>query len=225
MFAPLLRNVAISGVAYAIVSGVGLFLAPLLIATYGLAGHGQILVARMFLPSGFFALFDVGVSETATRKVANARSTLRWDDVEKFPVLLAVERDGAPIARSEGGPVLLVLPLSLEASLAARYGENGFCFYVTGIAVGRPRPRVGVSGKVREPEELARLGLEGVVPLGTRAVPEAGQVEADRGNALLRQLPREPDVEAMRSDAVDDPRVEEDHPHPFRVGARPLTRT
>lgn len=86
-------------------------------------------------------------------------TALRWEDVQRYPILVAVERDGAPIARADGGPVLAALPLSLEADLAARYGEDGFCFYLTGIGVGRPRPRIDVDGMVREPEDLVRPGL------------------------------------------------------------------
>ena len=88
LFAPLLRNVAISGVAYAIVSGVGLFLAPFLIGTYGLAGYGQILIARTLLPSGVFALFDLGLSENATRQVASARGVGRWEELGAALTLL-----------------------------------------------------------------------------------------------------------------------------------------
>lgn len=84
---------------------------------------------------------------------------LRWEDVQRYPILVAVERDGAPIGRADGGPVLAALPLSLESDLAVRYGEDGFCFYLTGIGVGRPRPRIDVNGVVREPDDLVKGGL------------------------------------------------------------------
>lgn len=86
-------------------------------------------------------------------------TTLRLEDVTRHPIVVAVQRDGAPIARADGGPVLVAIPLSRDADLAARYGETGFCFYLTGVVVGRPRPRLDVGGAPREPGELARAGL------------------------------------------------------------------
>ncbi len=76
--------------AYAIVSGMGLLLAPYFIGTYGLAGYGQILLARTFLPSGFLALFDVGLAENTTRQVAAARADGSWHALGGALVLLAI---------------------------------------------------------------------------------------------------------------------------------------
>jgi O-antigen/teichoic acid export membrane protein len=78
MFGPLLRNIAISAVAYSIVSAVSLLLAPLLIATYGLAGFGQIVIARLFVPNASLALFDFGMSEVATQIIAKGRQSEDW---------------------------------------------------------------------------------------------------------------------------------------------------
>lgn len=86
-------------------------------------------------------------------------TTLRLEDVTRHPIVVAVQRDGAPIPRGEGGPVLVAIPLSRDADLAARYGETGFCFYLTGVVMGRPRPRLDVGGAPREPAELVRAGL------------------------------------------------------------------
>lgn len=78
MFSRLLRNVAVSAVAYGVISGVGLLLAPFLISIYGLAGYGQILLARIFLPNAFFGLLDLGIGETTIRAVAHARARNDW---------------------------------------------------------------------------------------------------------------------------------------------------
>lgn len=78
MFAALARNVALTGIAYFIVSLVGLLLAPVLIAAYGVAGYGQIILARIFLPSAAFGFLDLGVGENATRLVATARAKGSW---------------------------------------------------------------------------------------------------------------------------------------------------
>lgn len=78
MFAALARNVALTGITYIIVSLVGLLLAPVLIAAYGVAGYGQIILARIFLPSAAFGFLDLGVGENATRLVATARAKGNW---------------------------------------------------------------------------------------------------------------------------------------------------
>lgn len=77
------------------------------------------------------------------------------EDVMRYPVLVAVERDGKPLARSDGGPVLAALPLSQVPDLAARYGADGFCFYLKGIIVGRPAARLSIEDRPYGPEELA----------------------------------------------------------------------
>lgn len=78
MFRSLLRNIAITGMAYAAISLVGLLLAPVFIASFGLSGYGQILLARVFLPSAAFGLLDLGVGENTTRIVASARAHNQW---------------------------------------------------------------------------------------------------------------------------------------------------
>ena len=90
MFASLARNVVITGIAYSVISVVGLVLAPFLIATYGLAGYGQILLARLFQPSASFAFIDLGISEAVTRVVAAARHDRQWDEASSALTLLTL---------------------------------------------------------------------------------------------------------------------------------------
>lgn len=98
MFPRLLNNIAITAVAYAVISGVGLLLAPFLIATYGLGGYGQILLARVFLPSAFIGLLDLGIGETATRSVSHADSTGDWAEGSATLSLLALIAVGVSAA-------------------------------------------------------------------------------------------------------------------------------
>nr|WP_249810460.1 oligosaccharide flippase family protein [Bradyrhizobium sp. 157] len=51
----------------------GLFAVGLIARSYGLAVLGLIVLVRAFLPTGFLALFDLGVSETTTQEVARGR--------------------------------------------------------------------------------------------------------------------------------------------------------
>jgi O-antigen/teichoic acid export membrane protein len=90
MFTSLVRNIVISGIAYSVISLVGLVLAPFLIATYGLAGYGQILLARLFQPSANFAFLDLGIADAATRTVAAARHDGRWEEAASAVTLLAL---------------------------------------------------------------------------------------------------------------------------------------
>lgn len=74
MFRGLLRNMAISAIAFAAVSIVGLLLVPILIRQYGLAGLGQIALARLFVPTAALGALDLGFGEVSTQAVASARA-------------------------------------------------------------------------------------------------------------------------------------------------------
>ncbi len=78
IFRSLYRSVAISAGAYALVSAVSLVLTPLLIARYGLAGFGQVVIARLFVPNAMFGLLDIGASEITTQTIARARQDDDW---------------------------------------------------------------------------------------------------------------------------------------------------
>jgi O-antigen/teichoic acid export membrane protein len=67
------QNTAISAIAYALAGVLGLFAVGLIARSYGLAVLGLIVLLRAFLPTGFLALFDLGVSETTTQSVARGR--------------------------------------------------------------------------------------------------------------------------------------------------------
>ncbi|HEU5067768.1 MAG TPA: oligosaccharide flippase family protein [Sphingomicrobium sp.] len=89
MFRSLARNIFITGVAYSMVSLVGLLIAPFLIGLYGLSGYGQILLARMVLPSATFGFLDLGIGETATRAVAEATRSRDWQKAARTLTLLS----------------------------------------------------------------------------------------------------------------------------------------
>ncbi|MBU6462886.1 MAG: teichoic acid transporter [Proteobacteria bacterium] len=68
-----LRNTAISAAAYGIAGVLGLFAVGVIARSYGLSVLGLVVLARAFLPTGFLALVDLGVSETTTQAVARGR--------------------------------------------------------------------------------------------------------------------------------------------------------
>jgi O-antigen/teichoic acid export membrane protein len=90
MFTSLARNIVITGIAYSVISLVGLVLAPFLIATYGLAGYGQILLARLFMPTASFAFLDLGMADAVTRAVASARHDGKWEEAASAVTLLTL---------------------------------------------------------------------------------------------------------------------------------------
>lgn len=73
MLRRLIQNTAISAVAYVLAGVLGLVVVGLIARSYGLAVLGLIVLVRSFLPTGFLALFDLGVSETTTQVVARGR--------------------------------------------------------------------------------------------------------------------------------------------------------
>jgi O-antigen/teichoic acid export membrane protein len=67
------QNTAISAVAYALAGVLGLIAVGLIAKSYGLSVLGLIVLVRAFLPTGFLALVDFGISETTTQAVARGR--------------------------------------------------------------------------------------------------------------------------------------------------------
>ncbi|MCA3164587.1 MAG: hypothetical protein ING17_09010 [Burkholderiales bacterium] len=80
MFATLIRNTAISAVAYFIISVVGIWVTGLLASTYGLAAFGMITLSRLFTATGLVGIFDLGAPENASHVIAQARATGDWAD-------------------------------------------------------------------------------------------------------------------------------------------------
>jgi Na+-driven multidrug efflux pump len=87
------QNTAISAVAYALAGVLGLFAVGLIAKSYGLAVLGLIVLSRAFLPTGFLALIDLGVSETTIQAVARGRVgdwALASEKVSLLTVIAAV---------------------------------------------------------------------------------------------------------------------------------------
>ena len=103
------QNTAISAIAYALAGVLGLFAVGLIARTYGLAVLGLIVLVRAFLPTGFLALFDLGVSETTTQAVARGRIG-NWDAASEKVTLLTVIAAAMGIA---SGAVLWITAGSL----------------------------------------------------------------------------------------------------------------
>jgi O-antigen/teichoic acid export membrane protein len=75
----IVKNVLVSGIAYAAVSIIGIVVVTFLIRQYGLAGYGFISLTRIFLPTAALALFDFGFGEISTQIVARSRVYNDWN--------------------------------------------------------------------------------------------------------------------------------------------------
>ena len=76
----LIYNTLLSGAGLFWITVFGLLIVPVIIATWGVAALGLIVLARLLLPTGLLALFDFGVSEVTTQIVARAQVSADWND-------------------------------------------------------------------------------------------------------------------------------------------------
>ena len=64
---------------------------------------------------------------------------VNFEDIKKYNIILAIEKDEKPIPRTEGGPLFLVFPHSQFPELKEKYPATHWAFYVTHlIAEGAP---------------------------------------------------------------------------------------
>lgn len=77
-------------------------------------------------------------------------------DVRRFPILLAIERDGVPLVRKSGGPVLEIMPHTSHPESQRLYPEGG-AFYVTTVIVGTEALAIAVGGRVLGEADLKAL--------------------------------------------------------------------
>lgn len=78
MLAGLARNTALSALAFGINGLIALALVPVLVASYGIAAFGLVVLSRTLLPTGALGALDFGMAETATQSVGRARGSGDW---------------------------------------------------------------------------------------------------------------------------------------------------
>lgn len=83
-------------------------------------------------------------------------------DVKKFPILLAIERDGVPLVRKTGGPVLETMPHSSHPETKKIYAEGG-AYYVTTLIVGTEPLALAVGGRTLRAADMPVLGERSVL--------------------------------------------------------------
>lgn len=103
MIKRLIHNTLISIVAFGGAAVLGLVVIPVILRTWGVTEFGLIVLARLLLPTGMMAVFDLGLSEVATQTVARGREHRDWALAARQLTFLSV--------------VSILLALSLSAAI------------------------------------------------------------------------------------------------------------
>jgi hypothetical protein len=86
------------------------------------------------------------------------RSPFLAADARRYPgVMLAIERDGAPIPRGEGGPVHVVFPWTDHPAKRDAWPGRLWCWYTTHLIVDTELPRLAVAERTIDAASLAAL--------------------------------------------------------------------
>lgn len=64
------------------------------------------------------------------------RVTISLADLQKYPIILALERNNQKLSRSDGGPLYLVFPYSQYPQLQQQYPDRFWAFYLTDMVIG-----------------------------------------------------------------------------------------
>lgn len=121
------------------------------------------------------------------------RATVRLEDIRRYPILLAIERDGKPMTRSEGGPIKLVFPSSQFPELGKRYDDTAWVFYVTHLVVGTESPRLQIGHRTLQPADLDRIPSTTIkTPVSYRGAWANGEIYL-QGNRIQDLMPSLPD--------------------------------
>lgn len=132
-------------------------------------------------------------SDTITFVAADAyRATVARQDLQKYPILLAIEREDKPMTRADGGPVKLVFPISQYPELE-KYNGTAWVFYVTHVIAGTEAPQVQVGKTLLLKKDLDRLPSTTITtPVSYRVGWQNGPVrlEGIRIRDLLPELPK-----------------------------------
>jgi len=85
------------------------------------------------------------------------RSTVQQVDARRYPIILALERNGKPLARDEGGPLYLVFPQVQYPELRSKYDDQFWAFYVTDLIIGTEPVKLKVGGQYLDAAALEKL--------------------------------------------------------------------
>ncbi|MCE9579190.1 MAG: molybdopterin-dependent oxidoreductase [Deltaproteobacteria bacterium] len=165
-------------------------------------------------------LAKVGAKPEATEVTFVAidafRAPVATADAQRFDMLLALEADGKPLPRDQGGPIFLVHPHSTQPETQTLYPDRFWCFYVTDMIVGTEAASLTIgdrtldaaaldalpqhewTGPVRyksfwpgAPVLLRGVLLRDALAAAGAAIPPGGGVTV-KGKAAIHHDPRDP---------------------------------
>lgn len=85
------------------------------------------------------------------------RATVSMADLRKYPIIIALERNGEKISRSQGGPLYLVFPHQDYPQLQSKYPSPFWAFYITNLVVGTEPIKLRVGKQRLDAATLAKL--------------------------------------------------------------------
>ncbi|MEA5580002.1 molybdopterin-dependent oxidoreductase [Nodularia harveyana UHCC-0300] len=83
--------------------------------------------------------------------------TVNIKDILKYPIILAVTKDGKPIPREQGGPIYLIFPYTEYPKIRQKYDEGMWAFYVTHVIFGTETAKVNIANRELNIADLDKL--------------------------------------------------------------------
>lgn len=87
------------------------------------------------------------------------RATVNIADLRRYPIALAIAKNGRLLSRNEGGPLFLIFPHEQYPELKQKYPEGYWVFYVTHLIVGTEPILLRVGGRSLDAAALDKLPL------------------------------------------------------------------
>ncbi|GAX40425.1 hypothetical protein NIES4075_13900 [Tolypothrix sp. NIES-4075] len=84
-------------------------------------------------------------------------TTILLQDLQAYPIILAIAKNNKPIKRDEGGPIYLVFPFAQYPQLRQKYNETNWAFYVSHMIFGTEKARVRVNKRELDLATLDKL--------------------------------------------------------------------
>ncbi|MEB3338918.1 MAG: molybdopterin-dependent oxidoreductase [Leptolyngbyaceae bacterium] len=78
-------------------------------------------------------------------------------ELRRYPIAIALERDGKPIPKNQGGPLYLVFPHTQHPEIKQKYGAAYWAFYVTHLVLGTEPIRLRVGKREFNADDLNQL--------------------------------------------------------------------
>jgi hypothetical protein len=114
------------------------------------------------------------------------RTTVPLGDLRRYPILLALRRNGKLLELSEGGPLYLVFPSLDFPGLKPTYTSINWVFYVTNIVVGLEAAQLRIGDKSMSSSQTFSADRLDRLPQVTLDRPIGYRLHWPRGNVLLQ---------------------------------------